>query len=576
MSLVRLSDPEPRTNAFADLAPNDQSLRASLLEPAVRQLEDDLRFAMRMVGQEADKTARGIDEAAARTALIADNCQTLARHSTLADSDFEAFELAATRQEIGWEEMRADIRELDRVAAETRELAARLSRQSRRINEAIQRVDALAASVSALASQTHVLSLNVALSAAHGRDEDPSQGALARSSKSLASAAAATARDMAGGIAALREAARGNEEIAEQTAGLAPRMEPRIGAIQEALRRQSRDLGDSRRQAREFARVARAAATRARDVETLARSAQSSVKQAKRAGEGLLLALGRHSQRASALIRNGTWGDRRDSRRAPVKTPCSFPLFGERRQALVLDISLGGALLLPEPQCPNPTAPVPLSIEGLGECWASVVGLGDPGWHIKFESPCAAFLEATRALMNQSMRSDAAMIAKVRRSAGLVARAFEEGVARGCVRIDDLITTAYRPIPGALPAQYETDATDFYERTLAPILREHWLAFPAPVYAVAADRNAYIPVHHPALSHPPRSEDPAWNDANCRNKRILDSWPILIASRNTDPISRKVSLKRMPHGAWEPLKTLSSPIFVEGRLWGNLHVGQLF
>ena len=144
------------------------------------------------------------------------------------------------------------------------------------------------------------------------------------------------------------------------------------------------------------------------------------------------------------------------------------------------------------------------------------------------------------------------------------------------MRPEDLITTDYRPIDGTDPVQYETNALSFYERVLPPIILKYWESTPKPVYAIASDRNAYFPVHHPEYSLPQRDNDWVWNDVNCRNKRIMERWQVLVTARNTAPVYQKVYLRHMNNGAIIPIKSFSSPIYIGKSLWGNFQLGYFY
>ena len=217
-----------------------------------------------------------------------------------------------------------------------------------------------------------------------------------------------------------------------------------------------------------------------------------------------------------------------------------------------------------------------MSIEDLGDCWGTIVGISDLGHHCKFENPRLEFVGAIQKVMASARLRDASFILAAQTAAAEVRKALEDGVAVGDVRLEDLITTDYRPIDATDPVQYETNALAFYERVLPPIMLKYRESVPAPVYAVASDRNSYLPVHHPEYSLPQRPNDWVWNDVHSRNRRIMERWQALVASRNIEPIYQKVFLRHMNNGTIIPIKSFSSPIFVEGKLWGNFQLGYFY
>ena len=108
------------------------------------------------------------------------------------------------------------------------------------------------------------------------------------------------------------------------------------------------------------------------------------------------------------------------------------------------------------------------------------------------------------------------------------------------------------------------------------ILGRHAARDPAPIFAIASDRNAYVPVHHPEYSQPQRAGEWVWNDVNSRNRRIMERWQALVASRNREPTFQKVFLRHMNDGLIVPIKIFSSPIFVQNEFWGNFQIGYYY
>ncbi|MFN3499698.1 MAG: chemotaxis protein, partial [Pannonibacter indicus] len=91
----------------------------------------------------------------------------------------------------------------------------------------------------------------------------------------------------------------------------------------------------------------------------------------------------------------------------------------------------------------------------------------------------------------------------------------------------------------------------------------------AMIFCVAIDRNGYLPVHNKAYSHPQRPDDPVWNAANCRNKRIFDDRAGLSAARNTRPVLVQSYARDMGNGNVVWLQEVDAPITVCGIHWGG-------
>jgi methyl-accepting chemotaxis protein len=136
----------------------------------------------------------------------------------------------------------------------------------------------------------------------------------------------------------------------------------------------------------------------------------------------------------------------------------------------------------------------------------------------------------------------------------------------------DLFDEDYRPIPGTDPEQVLTRFTAFTDRVLPPV-QEPVLGFDARiVFCAALDRNGYLPTHNRIYSQQ-QGDDPVWNAANCRNRRIFSDRTGLGAGRNTRPFLLQTYRRDMGGGNFALMKDLSAPITVRGRHWGGLRIG---
>jgi hypothetical protein len=87
------------------------------------------------------------------------------------------------------------------------------------------------------------------------------------------------------------------------------------------------------------------------------------------------------------------------------------------------------------------------------------------------------------------------------------------------------------------------------------------------LFCVAWAKGGYLPTHNPnyrMLQGP----DPEWNAANCRNRRIFDDRAVRKVAQNRKPFLLQAYRRNMGGGKFVLMKDLSSPIFVDGRLWG--------
>ena len=166
---------------------------------------------------------------------------------------------------------------------------------------------------------------------------------------------------------------------------------------------------------------------------------------------------------------------------------------------------------------------------------------------------------------------DAAMIERAKSGAATLSAALEDAVDQGDIRLADLFDETYRPIPGTDPEQVETRFSALTDQLFQDVQEDILKAEPRIVFCAAVDRNGYLPTHNLKFSHP-QSDDPVWNAANCRNRRIFNDRVGLKAGQSTAPFLLQVHRRDMGGGQMVLMQDLSAPITVRGRHWGGLRV----
>ena len=149
---------------------------------------------------------------------------------------------------------------------------------------------------------------------------------------------------------------------------------------------------------------------------------------------------------------------------------------------------------------------------------------------------------------------------------------FAAAIQRGEITAAKLFDENYREIPGTNPKQYLTEYVEFTDRVLPPIQDPVQKIDPRIVFCVAWARGGYLPTHNPNYRLPP-GPDPEWNAANCRNRRIFDDRAVRKVAQNRKPFLLQTYRRNMGGGKFALMNDLSSPIFVDGRLWGAFRMG---
>ena len=167
---------------------------------------------------------------------------------------------------------------------------------------------------------------------------------------------------------------------------------------------------------------------------------------------------------------------------------------------------------------------------------------------------------------------DARWIEVAQASAGVIGKLFAGAIEKGRLTESQLFDENYEPIPGTDPEQMSTSFVEFTDNVLPAVQEAVLSSSDDIVFCAAVDRNGYLPTHNLKFSQPQRPDDPAWNAANARNRRIFDDRTGLAAGRSEEPFLLQTYRRDMGGGSFIMMKDISAPIRVNGRHWGGLRV----
>ncbi|RST30827.1 chemotaxis protein [Sphingomonas ginkgonis] len=165
---------------------------------------------------------------------------------------------------------------------------------------------------------------------------------------------------------------------------------------------------------------------------------------------------------------------------------------------------------------------------------------------------------------------DTPMILMCQEAMREVASVVERGIEQGEVSLEQVFDRNYVPVPGSNPQQYDTGFCTFADSHIRPIL-DHYKARSNKIIGSAiTDVNGYLPTHLSARSLP-QGADPVWNEANCRNRRILMDEQTRLAIQSEKPAM--LATYRMELGDTAvAVKNIFVPLFIKGRRWGNYEI----
>ena len=151
--------------------------------------------------------------------------------------------------------------------------------------------------------------------------------------------------------------------------------------------------------------------------------------------------------------------------------------------------------------------------------------------------------------------------------AKMVGKLLEEAIDNGVFTLEDAFDTDYKEIPGFEPKKYHTKYDFYLDKAILPF-EDEFLKDESVVFAVAVDRNGYLPTHNTRYQQPitgDKNKDLVGN----RTKRIFNDEVGLAAAENTDPLLKQVYHRDTGVTMWD----VSAPIRVKGKHWGGFRIG---
>ncbi len=149
-----------------------------------------------------------------------------------------------------------------------------------------------------------------------------------------------------------------------------------------------------------------------------------------------------------------------------------------------------------------------------------------------------------------------------------VTKQIEQFLASGTLSVGQVFDTFYIPIPGTNPQKYHTQYDQLFDEAIRPVIDGYQKKDSRIVFAIAVDRNGYLPTHNTKYAQPITGDadyDAKWN----RTKRIFNDTTGLAAASNKKPYL----LQKYKRDTGEVMSDLSVPIYINGQHWGAIRFG---
>lgn len=542
------------------------------LEFVLDSLEDDLQVAAKTINVAADKVQDRLVGQMQTLEKIRSDTQSLSDQSSIADENASSLatsiqELSASSGEIG-----SQVEVSNKLADEAREIADQANDGVLELKGAIDDIANVVSLISDIAKQTNLLALNATIEAARAGEAGRGFSVVANEVKALSVETQSATEQIVANIEKLNLSAEHSLGSVNKIIDVIGKIRPSFSAVEDAVRSQVDTTNLIGEQANKTAEFAQEVVHKAQAITESAVSAEEGGTRARETGSQMSEATKSLQSRFTMMIRQTGLGNRREHDRLPVKLAGSISGNGGSARGETLDISEGGLLFKAAENVQlRQNEAVQLDLSGLGKTSARLVAVSENGFHCCFVDPDQAFENALHRKIASIHESYSREVECAQSGALRIANAMEELVARRTMNLDDLFDTSYQPIAGTNPLQVSTKALRHLE-TILPDIQEDILASGKPhgmAFCASVDRNGYLPVHNLVFSNPQRPDDPVWNTANCRNKRIFDDRAGLSAARNTRPFLIQSYARDMGGGNIVWMKEVDAPILVQGRHWGG-------
>jgi len=493
-------------------------------------------------------------------------------------------------------------RSIDAVAAATEELSAasgEISRQvagaSRCATEATGRAVAATSELARLrsatdevagitdlirivADQTNLLALNATIEAARAGEAGKGFAVVAAEVKILSRRSAEAVEQIAARTSAIvnigQTVATSVESIASEIKSVETMAVAVAAAVEEqdaTIREIGRNAAGVASAARNTANEVRTIAVAADEVTVAANGTSSSIESASALIENL-------RARLIAVMKQASGAN--TSRQGAIPFPVESKVVWDGHDAVLpvhnltdedgeIDLVWFSAAF---PGTPKEKDVLTIHIPLAGDIDASMFRVSDAALHFAFQPKSGEQRAVLQSVMSRYVMADSPYIEAASTAATTIAGLFEAAVDAREISLDDLFDTAYQPIAGSNPQQFTTKFLPLADRLLRPLLEPVLAALPGITFCVALDRNGYVPTHNAKFSQP-QGNDPVWNNANCRNRRIFNDRVGLAAGRNQEPYLMQAYLRDMGGGNFVLMSDVSVPITVKGRHWGGFRLG---
>lgn len=529
-------------------------------------LELELGAMIRQLERAANSVAGGAEATAATLADIRERTDALTGRTNAAQSTASTFAHAADKFTQSAQGIGAQVREAGKLADEASAAAQEARANVDRLRESSAAIGNVVNLIAQIARQTTLLALNSTIEAARAGAAGKGFAVVATEVKALAVQTQGATEEITRKIDALQRDAAGSADAVHRIAQAIEAIRPVFDTVNGAVAEQNATTSEVSGNAASASQFIISVGESAAEIDAATKAAETHGENVASAGKAVTTFARKLKSRCAVLLRQSEHDDRRKTERLP----CHLKFETARGVLQVYEIAMDGVLIGGAEAAKLATqAVVDGTLEGVGACRLRVIEQTKAGARAQFVSPNADLSEKIEDRLWSIHEENTEFVTRAMEAGTALTRIFEQAVARGEIKIDDLFDTDYAEIAGTNPQQYRTKYLDWADRALPPFQEAFLAKEPRMAFCAMVDRNGFLPVHNKIYSHPQRPGDTAWNTANSRNRRIFNDPAGLAAARNLRSYLVQSYARDMGNGNTVMMREIDVPIRVQGRHWGG-------
>ncbi|MDE2379290.1 methyl-accepting chemotaxis protein [Bradyrhizobium sp.] len=530
-------------------------------------LELELGAMIRQLERAANSVAGGAEATATTLATIRERTDALTGRTSAAQSTATTFANAADKFTQSAQGIGAQVREAGKLADQASAAAQEARANVDRLRESSAAIGNVVNLIAQIARQTTLLALNSTIEAARAGAAGKGFAVVATEVKALAVQTQSATEEITRKIETLQKDAAGSADAVHRISQAIEAIRPVFDTVNGAVAEQNETTSEVSGNAATASQFIVAVGDSAAEIDTATKAAEAHGESVASAGKAVTMFAQKLKSRCAVLLRQSEHDDRRKTERLP----CHLKLDAGARGILpVYEISMQGVLIGgPEGAKLALHESLNGTLEDIGACRLRITEQSKAGARAQFQAPGAELAEKIEDKLWSIHEENTEFVTRAMEAGNALTKLFEQAVARGDVRLDDLFDTDYAEIAGTNPQQYRTRYLDWADRTLPPFQETFLAREPRMAFCAMVDRNGFLPVHNKIYSHPQRPGDVAWNTANSRNRRIFNDPAGIAAAHNTRSYLIQSYARDMGNGNTVMMREIDVPIRVQGRHWGG-------